>query len=172
MATGFRFDDGRDAPAHVFISSTMRGGGRYRQRARMGRLYQREITAGRTSARAADYRAGFAQFLCTGPTARPSFPRAPPRAQSYFASYGDNYLGPIRSADGADNRHRARELPDRAAADKFWNEEPFAKNGVIGTTRASPWVFGIDGGLHQGGLSEAKPQFNSTEATRGLGAAP
>ncbi len=41
------------------------------------------------------------------------------------------FRGPIRSADGADNIGTALllELPDRAAADKFWNNEPFAKNG-------------------------------------------
>jgi hypothetical protein len=35
------------------------------------------------------------------------------------------------SADGADNIGIALllELPDRAAADTFWNNEPFAKNG-------------------------------------------
>src|SRR5882672_5694739 len=44
----------------------------------------------------------------------------------HFASYGDSFIfrGPIRSADGADNIGTALllELPDRAAADKFWNE--------------------------------------------------
>ncbi len=53
--------------------------------------------------------------------------------ESYFASDGDSFIfrGPIRSADGADNIGTALllELPDRAAADKFWNEEPFARNG-------------------------------------------
>src|SRR5258708_29618943 len=36
--------------------------------------------------------------------------------------------GPIRSADNIGTA-LLLELPDRAAADKFWNEEPFAKNG-------------------------------------------
>ena len=35
------------------------------------------------------------------------------------------------------------ELPDRAAADKFWNEEPFAKNGGYQRdARITRWVFG------------------------------
>jgi hypothetical protein len=35
------------------------------------------------------------------------------------------------------------ELPDRAAADKFWNEEPFAKNGGYRRdSRIVRWVFG------------------------------
>jgi uncharacterized protein len=69
------------------------------------------------------------------------------RTSRNFASYGDSFIfrGPIRSADGADNIGTALllELPDRAAADKFWNEEPFARNG--GYQRDAPiirWVFG------------------------------
>jgi uncharacterized protein YciI len=100
--------------------------------------------------RAADYRRkGLQQFLCTGPkTGTPEFFRQHLHAhESYFASYGDNFIfrGPIRSADGADNIGTALllELPDRAAADAFWNNEPFAKNGGYqmdaGITR---WVFG------------------------------
>ena len=53
--------------------------------------------------------------------------------------------GPIRSADGADNIGTALllELPDLAAADKFWNEEPFAKNGGYQRdSRIVRWVFG------------------------------
>ena len=93
--------------------------------------------------RAADYRRkGLQQFLCTGPkTGTPEFFRDPARHESYFASYGDSFIfrGPIRSADGADNIGTALllELPDRAAADKFWNEEPFARNGDISGTRGS-----------------------------------
>ena len=69
------------------------------------------------------------------------------RTSSYFASYGDSFIfrGPIRSADGADNIGTALllELPDRAAADKFWNEEPFAKNGGYQRdARITRWVFG------------------------------
>src|SRR5215471_934429 len=77
--------------------------------------------------RAADYRRkGLQQFLCTGPkTGTPEFFRQHLHAhESYFASYGDSFIfrGPIRSADGADNIGTALllELPDRAAADKFW----------------------------------------------------
>ena len=100
--------------------------------------------------RAADYhRKGLQQFLCTGPkTGTPEFFRAHLHAhESYFASYGDSFIfrGPIRSADGADNIGTALllELPDRAAADKFWNEEPFAKNGGYRRdARIVQWVFG------------------------------
>ena len=100
--------------------------------------------------RAADYRRkGMQQFLCTGPkTGAPEFFREHLHAhESYFASYGDSFIfrGPIRSADGADNIGTALllELPDRAAADKFWNEEPFAKNGGYRRdSRIVRWVFG------------------------------
>ena len=62
-------------------------------------------------------------------------------------SYGDSFIfrGPIRSADGADNIGTALllELPDRAAADTFWNEEPFARNGGYQSdARITRWVFG------------------------------
>ena len=100
--------------------------------------------------RAADYRRkGMQQFLCTGPkTGTPEFFRAHLNAhESYFASYGASFIfrGPIRSADGADNIGTALllELSDRAAADKFWNEEPFAKNGGYQRdARITRWVFG------------------------------
>jgi uncharacterized protein YciI len=100
--------------------------------------------------RQADYRRkGMQQFLCTGPkTGTPEFFREHLHAhESYFASYGDSFIfrGPIRSADGADNIGTALllELPDRAAADKFWNEEPFAKNGGYQSdSRIVRWVFG------------------------------
>jgi uncharacterized protein YciI len=100
--------------------------------------------------RAADYRRkGLQQFLCTGPkTNTPEFYRAHLHAhESYFASYGDSFIfrGPIRSADGADNIGTALllELPDRAAADKFWNNEPFARNGGYQRdARITRWVFG------------------------------
>jgi uncharacterized protein len=100
--------------------------------------------------RAADYtRKGLRQFLCTGPkTGTPEFFRKHLHAhESYFASYGDSFIfrGPIRSADGADNIGTALliELPNRAAADRFWNEEPFAKNGGYqGDVRITRWVFG------------------------------
>ncbi len=100
--------------------------------------------------RAADYkRKGLQQFLCTGPkTGTPEFFRAHLHAhESYFASYGGSFIfrGPLRSADGADNIGTALllELPDRAAADRFWNEEPFAKNGGYARdARIVRWVFG------------------------------
>jgi uncharacterized protein YciI len=100
--------------------------------------------------RAADYqRKGKQQFLCFGPkTGSPEFFREHLHAhESYFASYGDSFIfrGPIRSADGADNIGTALllELPDRAAADKFWNNEPFAKNGGYAhDSRITRWVFG------------------------------
>ena len=100
--------------------------------------------------RAADYRRkGMQQFLCTGPkTGTNEFFRQHLHAhESYFASYGDSFIfrGPIRSADGADNIGTALllELPDRAAADKFWNEEPFAKNGGYARdARIVRWMFG------------------------------
>ncbi len=100
--------------------------------------------------RAAEYRRkGLQQFLCTGPkTGTPEFFRKHLHAhESYFASYGDSFIfrGPIRSADGTENIGTALllELPDRAAADKFWNEEPFAKNGGYSDNpRIIRWVFG------------------------------
>ena len=100
--------------------------------------------------RAADYaRKGLQQFLCTGPkTGTPEFFREHLHAhESYFASYGDSFIfrGPIRSADGADNIGTALliELPNRAAADRFWNEEPFARNGGYQRdVRITRWVFG------------------------------
>ena len=100
--------------------------------------------------RAADYRRkGLQQFLCTGPKANtPELYRTHLHAhESYFASYGDSFIfrGPIRSADGADNIGTALllELPDRAAADKFWNNEPFAKSGGYQKdARIVRWVFG------------------------------
>jgi uncharacterized protein len=100
--------------------------------------------------RAADYRRkGLQQFLCTGPkTGNNEFFRAHLNAhEKYFASYGDSFIfrGPIRSADGGDNIGTALllELPDRAAADKFWTNEPFAKHGGYAhDARITRWVFG------------------------------
>jgi uncharacterized protein YciI len=100
--------------------------------------------------RAAEYRRkGMQQFLCTGPkTAAPEFYRTHLHAhESYFASYGGSFIfrGPIRSPDGGDNLGTALliELPDRAAAERFWNEEPFAKNGGYARdARIVRWVFG------------------------------
>jgi hypothetical protein len=55
------------------------------------------------------------------------------------------FRGPIRSADGADNTGTALllELPDRAAAERFWNEEPFAASGgYLRDARIMRWSFG------------------------------
>jgi hypothetical protein len=100
--------------------------------------------------RVADYRRkGLQQFLCTGPkTGTNEFFREHLHAhESYFASYGASFIfrGPIRSADGGDNIGTALllELPDRAAADKFRNEEPFARNGGYSDNpRIIRWAFG------------------------------
>jgi uncharacterized protein YciI len=100
--------------------------------------------------RAAEYRRkGLQQFLCTGPKTggEEFFRRHLHVHESYFASYADSFIfrGPIRSADGADNIGTALllELPDRAAAEKFWNEEPFAKHGGYARdARIVRWVFG------------------------------
>ncbi len=116
-------------------------------------LYQRvEIQRWSNSfgKRAADYRRkGLQQFLCTGPkTGTPEFFKKHLHAhESYFASYAASFIfrGPIRSADGADNIGTALllELPDRAAAETFWNEEPFARNGGYQRdARIVRWVFG------------------------------
>ena len=100
--------------------------------------------------RAADYkRKGLQQFLCTGPkTGTPEFFREHLHAhESYFASYAESFIfrGPIRSADGTENIGTALmlELPDRTAADQFWNNEPFAKHGGYSDNpRIIRWVFG------------------------------
>ncbi len=100
--------------------------------------------------RQADYRRkGMQQFLCTGPkTGTLEFFRTHLNAhEKYFASYADSFIfrGPIRSADGSDNIGTALllELPDRAAAEAFWNNEPFAKNGGYARdARIIRWVFG------------------------------
>jgi uncharacterized protein len=100
--------------------------------------------------RQADYRRkGLQQFLRTGPkTGTPELYREHLHAhESYFASYGASFIfrGPIRSADGADNIGTALllELPDRAAADAFWANEPFARNGGYQRdARITRWVFG------------------------------
>jgi uncharacterized protein len=100
--------------------------------------------------RAADHRRkGMQQFLCTGrKTGSPEFFRQHLHAhESYFASYADSFIfrGPIRSADGAENIGTALmlELPDRAAAENFWNNEPFAKHGGYSDNpRILRWTFG------------------------------
>jgi uncharacterized protein len=101
--------------------------------------------------RAADYkRKGLQQYLCTGSKiadAAPFFAKHLHAHESYFESYGDSFIfrGPLRSPDGADNIGTALllELPDRAAAERFWNNEPFAANGGYQEdSRIYRWVFG------------------------------
>lgn len=87
--------------------------------------------------RAADYqRKGMQQYLCTGskiPNAAPFFAKHLHAHESYFEKYGDSFIfrGPLRSPDGTENVGTALllELPDRATAEHFWNNEPFAANG-------------------------------------------
>ncbi|MEN3353311.1 MAG: hypothetical protein V7640_1469 [Betaproteobacteria bacterium] len=101
--------------------------------------------------RAADYkRKGMQQYLCTGSKisdAAPFFATHLHAHESYFKNYGDSFIfrGPLRSSDGADNVGTALllELPDRAAAERFWNNEPFAANGGYQEdSRIYRWEFG------------------------------
>jgi uncharacterized protein YciI len=101
--------------------------------------------------RAADYRRkGMQQYLCTGskiPDAAPFFARHLHAHETYFRQYDDRFIlrGPLRSPDGADNVGTALllELPDRAAAERFWNDEPFAANGGYQEdSRIYRWEFG------------------------------
>jgi len=101
--------------------------------------------------RAADYqRKGMQQYFCTGSkvaNAPEFFAKHLHAHESYFKSYEDSFIfrGPLRSPDGADNIGTALllELPDRAAAEKFWNNEPFAANGGYqADARIYRWVFG------------------------------
>ena len=87
--------------------------------------------------RAADYqRKGMHQYFCTGskiPDAAPFFARHLHAHETYFKNYEDSFIfrGPLRSPDGAENIGTALllELPDRTAAENFWNNEPFDANG-------------------------------------------
>jgi uncharacterized protein YciI len=101
--------------------------------------------------RAAEFkRKGLQQYLCTGskiPNAPEFFAKHLHAHESYFKSYEDSFIfrGPLRSPDGTDNVGTALllELPDRAAADRFWNNEPFAANGGYqADSRIYRWVFG------------------------------
>ena len=101
--------------------------------------------------RAADYkRKGMQQYLCTGskiPDAAAFFARHLHAHESYFRDYEDSFIfrGPLRSPDGVENVGTALllELPDRAAAEKFWNNEPFAANGGYqDDSRIYRWEFG------------------------------
>ena len=101
--------------------------------------------------RAADYkRKGMQQYLCTGSKisgAAPFFARHLHAHETYFKKYDDSFIfrGPLRSPDGAENVGTALllELPDRAAAEDFWNNEPFAANGGYqDDSRIYRWEFG------------------------------
>jgi uncharacterized protein YciI len=101
--------------------------------------------------RVADYkRKGMQQYFCTGskiPGAAPFFARHLHAHETYFKKYEDSFIfrGPLRSPDGADNIGTALllELPDRAAAERFWNNEPFAANGGYqDDSRIYRWEFG------------------------------
>lgn len=100
--------------------------------------------------RAADYpRKGLQQYLCTGSKiSDPAFFAKHLHAhESYFKHYGERFIfrGPLRSPDATENVGTALllELPDRAAAEHFWNNEPFASNGGYQQdSRIHRWVFG------------------------------
>ena len=101
--------------------------------------------------RAADYRRkGLQQYLCTGskiPDAAPFFAQHLHAHESYFKKYEESFIfrGPLRSPDGTENVGTALllELPDRAAAENFWNNEPFAANGGYqDDSRIYRWEFG------------------------------
>ncbi len=101
--------------------------------------------------RAADYkRKGMQRDFCTGskiPGAAPFFARHLHAHETYFKKYEDSFIfrGPLRSPDGAENVGTALllELPDRAAAENFWNNEPFAANGGYqDDSRIYRWEFG------------------------------
>jgi uncharacterized protein len=101
--------------------------------------------------RAADYsRKGLQQYLCTGskiPDAPEFFAKHLHAHESYFKSYEASFIfrGPLRSPDGTDNVGTALllELPDRAAAQRFWLNEPFAANGGYQSdSRIYRWEFG------------------------------
>jgi uncharacterized protein YciI len=100
--------------------------------------------------RAGDYqRKGMQQYLCTGSkiSDAPFFARHLHAHESYFKQYGDSFIfrGPLRSPDGTENVGTALllELPDRAAAEHFWMNEPFAANGGYQEdSRIYRWQFG------------------------------
>jgi hypothetical protein len=101
--------------------------------------------------RAADYpRKGMRQYFCTGSKisdAAPFFARHLHAHETYFKQYEASFIfrGPLRSPDGVENVGTALllELPDRAAAENFWNNEPFAANGGYqDDSRIYRWEFG------------------------------
>lgn len=101
--------------------------------------------------RSADYqRKGMQHYFCTGskiPGAAAFFAEHLHAHETYFKKYQDSFIfrGPLRSPDGAENVGTALllELRDRAAAENFWNNEPFAANGGYqDDSRIYRWVFG------------------------------
>jgi uncharacterized protein YciI len=100
--------------------------------------------------RAADHeRKGMQQYLCTGSKIAdaPFFARHLHAHETYFRKYDDSFIfrGPLRSPDGTENVGTALllELPDRAAAERFWTNEPFAANGGYQEdSRIYRWQFG------------------------------
>jgi hypothetical protein len=67
--------------------------------------------------------------------------------QSYVKGFGERVIGygHFLSDDGRDTLGTSffMQLDDRAGADKFWNEEPFASNGGYSRdARIVRWVFG------------------------------
>ena len=90
------------------------------------------------------------QYFCTGSKiadAAPFFAKHLHAHESYFKAYDASFIfrGPLRSPDGTDNVGTALllELPDRAAAERFWNNEPFAANGGYqDDARIYRWEFG------------------------------
>jgi uncharacterized protein len=101
--------------------------------------------------RASDYpRKGLEQYFYTGSKiedAEAFITEHIHAHESYFKSFEDNFIfrGPLLSPDGLFNVGTALmiELPDRAAAESFWNDEPFAANGGYQKdSRMYRWVFG------------------------------
>lgn len=101
--------------------------------------------------RAADYkRKGLQQYFFTGSKIEDAADFIAEHLhahESYFKSFEDSFVfrGPLRSPDGLVNVGTALliELPDRAAAEAFWNNEPFAANGGYqDDSQIYRWVFG------------------------------
>lgn len=101
--------------------------------------------------RQADYeRKGMQQFLCTGSKIEDTaalFAAHRNDHESYFKEYADSFIfrGPILAPDGRENVGTALliELPGRAAAEEFWNNEPYVSSGGYQSdSRIYRWVFG------------------------------
>ena len=100
--------------------------------------------------RAVDYqRKGMQQYFCTGSkiSDAPFFAKHLNAHETYFKKYAESFIfrGPLRSPDGTENVGTGLllELPDRAAAENFWNNEPFAANGGYqDDARIYRWEFG------------------------------